>query len=144
MSDAIRFDGDNIVFSGESGTALLMAFLLKAKYGTPLDPEVIFNEKISTIMAYIKNATRSHSNDPWRSNPFDRAYLADVADKIAKNAQHIGWWDKDDQGKREYLHNVVFSPYTVGDEDVAWILEATIDCVEWMRSTVNDFDLKNK
>lgn len=140
MSDPILFDGSDIVFSGERGATLLMSFLLKAKYGQALDPEILFNKDVSEILNIVRDKFCSNSSFSQDIENFDRKCLFSISKKIVESAKQIGWWKKNYEEKVCFIKDIAIAPYRIDGESVDYIIESTSDIIFSMKRDIQLHD----
>lgn len=140
MSDPILFNGSDIIFSGERGANLLMSFLLKAKYGQALDPEILFNKSVSDMLNIIRDKFYSNSEFPQYIGKLDHEHLYLISRNLVENAKQIGWWRKNYEGKARFIKDIVMAPYEIDDESLDYIIASTSDIILAIRRNLELHD----
>jgi hypothetical protein len=120
--------------AGSGGASIMLAFLLKAKFGEAFDPEMLFHAPLAGIM----NSLFEHSQIPTRQSegPFTRVQLQRLAKEIVTESWRSGWWAKSRDQRVAFLQQVVAAPYRLSDRQVDDILDDVEAELFWRRKVV--------
>lgn len=132
----IDFDEEQgtIRLRGEGGASVMLAFLLKAKFGDALDPEVLFHPQLAALMVALRERSISPSSSP--SGPFDRAALHLIARHIVDESWRSGWWTMSRDEQTEFIQSVVVAPYRLSAEQLDWLFDGVETALFWRRKVV--------
>lgn len=144
MSDfPVQYDTDEVAIrpNGKGGASVMLAFLLKAKFGEALDPEVLFHPDLAAMMI----ALREHglAGFAQTEGPFDVAALQSIARLIVSESWRSGWWDKSRDEQIDFIQNVVVAPHRLSDLQIDFVLQDVDSDLYWRRQIVEAADAAN-
>jgi hypothetical protein len=119
-----------IALDGEAGVAVMLALLLKAKFGEAYDPEVLFHEELAQIMCALNERVASPAGEPKApdAGSFPREDLFQIAEAIVDESWRSGWWMKTPDERVAYIRDVVAAPHGLSREEMEILVE-NIDSV---------------
>jgi hypothetical protein len=117
-------DANTIRLDGQGGAHVMLALLLKAKFGEPLDPEVLLHEPVARLMLDLRRKGLAGSATEWR--PFAPETLHAFAQAILAESFRSDWWRMSGEERSAYVREVVAAPHPISDDQV----EAVLDGVE--------------
>jgi hypothetical protein len=134
MIDGVEFDPveKTATFRGR-GLILLQSLILKARFGEPLDPDILFNQWITELALEIDGAIElpeaaQESLDKMRARPGYRALSSEVCREIAKaivvDRGSVHWWSKSPEQQRDFLRTEAAAPHRLTDDDIQDILDS--------------------
>lgn len=142
MSDfPIRYDADAGVLhlAGEGGASVMLAVLLKAKFGEAYDPEILFHPDLAAIMIALRQHGVSQSPLPSEGQ-FDRAALQEIGRLIVSESWRSGWWGKSRAEQVEFVQNVVAAPHRLSDDQIEALFEDIENELYWRRKIIDAAD----
>jgi len=93
----------------------------KAKFGQPYDPEILFNDRMSSILEFIGMDCSEGGDFP------DSWAIVDIADAIFRNSESIGWWKMNAEERQKYTREIVLRPHFAKDSAIEEIILAVDD-----------------
>lgn len=141
MSDfPVHYDADEgtIRIHGKGGASVMLAFLLKAKFGEALDPEVLFHPDLAAMMIALRARGVIQVSDT--EGPFDRVTLQSIAGLIVSESWRSGWWQKSRDEQVAFIQNVVVAPHRLSDEQLEDLFEDIESNLHWRRRIVEAAD----
>ncbi|MFK0298958.1 hypothetical protein ACIQTU_07030 [Brevundimonas sp. NPDC090276] len=140
MSDfPVQYDADAgiIQLHGKGGASVMLAFLLKAKFGEALDPEVLFHPDLAAIMIALRARGVQISET---EGPFDRVALQSIAGLIVRESWRSGWWQKSRDEQVAFIENVIVAPHRLSAEQIEDLFEDIESDLQWRRRIVEAAD----
>ena len=140
MSDfPVQYDADAgiIQLHGKGGASVMLAFLLKAKFGEALDPEVLFHPDLAAIMIALRARGVQISET---EGPFDRVALQSIAGLIVRESWRSGWWQKSRDEQVAFIENVIVAPHRLSAEQIEDLFEDIESDLHWRRRIVEAAD----
>lgn len=131
-SDTIDLHGSAVV---------LLAFLMKSKFGERFDPETLFHPDLSTLIRELHAAAGLPK--PAVGDCFDRADLFRIATTVMEESKNLGWWSLPDTGKRSLLQGAV-APWVLSEDQLQTIIEDVDDLLFRHREVVAAADAANE
>lgn len=141
MSDfPVQYDADEgtIRLNSKGGASVMLAFLLKAKFGEAFDPEVLFHPDLAAIMIALR--ANGLTNFTETEGPFDVAALDQIASLIVSESWRSGWWNKSRDEQIEFIQNVVVAPHRLSVSEIEFVLEGVDSGLDWRRRVVEAAD----
>ena len=115
----------------------MLAFLLKAKFGEALDPEVLFHPDLAAIMIALRARGVQISET---EGPFDRVALQSIAGLIVRESWRSGWWQKSRDEQVAFIENVIVAPHRLSAEQIEDLFEDIESDLQWRRRIVEAAD----
>lgn len=136
----VQYDADEgaIRLNGKGGASVMLAFLLKAKFGEAFDPEVLFHPDLAAIMVALR--TNGLIDFTETEGPFGLADLDKMASLIVSESWRSGWWNKSRDEQIDFIQNVVVAPHRLSDLQIEFVLEGIESDLHWRRQVVEAAD----
>jgi len=141
MSDfPIQYDADagTIQLDGKGGASVMLAFLLKAKFGDAFDREVLFHPNLAAIMIALRAKGIIQVSET--EGPFDRTAIQSIARLIVGESWRSGWWQKSRDEQIEFIQNVVVAPHRLSAEQIEFLFDDIEGDLHWQRRIVDAAD----
>ena len=118
----LSYDADRqmIAVDGPGGASVMLAVMLKAKFGEAFDPEILFHGPLAKLMTELRAA--SLIPGVAAEAPFSQEQLVLIATEIAAKSAEIGWWTWLPGDRIAYLQDTVAAPHRLSDDQVETIL----------------------
>lgn len=120
----VSFDKDAQVIrlEGSGGLAIMLTFLLKAKFGEAYDSETLFHRQLAELardlQAALPATLRRHSDRPFADDS-----LFKIATEIVLKGWQTGWWSMSRDERIAYVQDVVVAPHRLSDAQLDTLLE---------------------
>ncbi len=136
----VQYDADAgiIRLHGRGGPSVILAFLLKAKFGEAFDREVLFHPELAAIMIALRE--RGIIQGSETQGPFDRIALHSMAGLIVSESRHSGWWQKSREEQVAFIQNVVVAPHRLSPEQLEFLFEGIEDDLRGRREIIEAAD----
>ncbi|ATY30820.1 hypothetical protein [Sphingomonas psychrotolerans] len=131
-------DSDSIRLNG--GAAIMLALLMKSKFGERFDVETMFHPQLPGLINQLYAAT-GHKR-PAAGECFDRMALLQIAERVLKDSVNIGWWSMRGDEKRDFLQGAA-SPWILTAEQLETIIQDVDDDLNRQREVVALADREN-
>lgn len=117
----ISYDAANntLLLSGKGGAQVLLALLLRAKFGDAFEPETLFHEPLANVMIALQ---RECGQEGDLGGPFTREQLVRVADEIVSESWRSGWWAMTESERVAFVQEVIVAPYRLSAEQMSELL----------------------
>lgn len=125
-----HFDPETDTIRLNGSATVMLALLMKAKFGERFDPETLFHRPLAELIRQLDGA----SNLPPREvgDCFTRDDLLRIAQEVFGQSFQSGWWSMSAEQRRQYLQ-VAAAP---------WILSS--EQIEMVRADVEDLLLRSR
>ncbi|HEY5721638.1 MAG TPA: hypothetical protein VIT45_04895 [Allosphingosinicella sp.] len=123
MSFPISYDADRnlIVLDGAGGASIMVAVLLKAKFGEAYDSETLLHSDLADLARQLWAA--SDLPRTARGEAFTNAQLWLIADRVYADSPMSGWWSMSEMERRKYLEDAA-APHLLSEEQIEFLFEA--------------------
>ncbi|OYW30492.1 MAG: hypothetical protein B7Z44_00790 [Caulobacter sp. 12-67-6] len=126
-SNVVRIDG-------AGGATVLLNMVHAAKFGAPLNPDLIFNPGVAALLTGLKAA--SLRPEPLWATPFTQADIVAFAGLVLEKAGELGWWHMDHTEQVSLLQNVVAAPHRFSSAQIEMIQAEAIGQLNRMRDII--------
>ncbi len=132
---------NTIKLDGPDGATVILAFLLKAKFGEAFDPEVLLHEQLANVMSELReNASWAASVGANPQGPFTQESLHQIANAILGESFRSGWWGMSREERAAYVREVAAAPHSISVEQVETVLLGVDDGLFRWREIVEAAD----
>lgn len=114
-TDTIRLNGSAVV---------MLALLMKAKFGERFDPETLFHGPLADLIRQLDRASKLSSREVGEC--FTRDDLSRIAREVFAESFHSGWWSMSAEQRGEYLQ-VAAAPWILSSEQIDMVREDVED-----------------
>ena len=102
----------SVTFSGQSGRALLLAVLLRAKFSKPFEDITLLNRWIADLATALRDPELVSLDHDIGVDP---DFRHDVARTIAAHSAELGWWKLNQAEQIEMVRTLVVAPHPISD-----------------------------
>lgn len=120
-----------VVLQGAGGRSILLAYLLKAKFGDAYDHEMLFHPDLAKLLTNL-SADRPKAEGPA---PFTPDALWTMAVALVDRSAQLNWWNLSREGQIAFVQDVVAAPHRLSAEQLEILFE-NIDMTLWHRRQV--------
>ncbi len=132
-----HFDPETDTIRLNGSVTVMLALLMKAKFGERFDPETLFHGPLADLIRQLDGASKLPPREA--GDCFTRDDLLRIAEAVFSESFQSGWWSMGTEQRREYLQ-VAAAPWILSDDQIEIVREYVEDLLSRSRQIISAAD----